>query len=235
MGLDPHRQVVAPPQPERSGRRCIERQPGPGHRGRRVLAARQHPGQELEEDLGLGVAAHGPDQMGERSVGRGGQHRGQRVGWPAAGPELGRVALLEGEADPTIVEEDPGRPGDEMGSEVEGVGLGERDAQAVGVDGAQVGGVPVAQAGDRDAGSGTGGRARRPVAAARSASDPAGTGARAGRSARRACPSAPSWSTAGRSCPAARDASTTRWAHSGSDGSLPMPSCSAIQLLARVR
>ena len=74
IGLHPDAQIVSPPQPERSGRWSVEGQPGPSHRRGRVLSAPQHSGQDLQEDLGLGIAAHGPRQVGKRPVGSGGQH-----------------------------------------------------------------------------------------------------------------------------------------------------------------
>ena len=59
---------------------------------------------------------------------------------------------LEGEAQTAVVEEDPGGAGDEMRTEVERVGLGQGDAEAVGIDGTQMRGIPVAEA--RDGGGG---------------------------------------------------------------------------------
>jgi hypothetical protein len=53
------------------------------------------------------------------------------------------------EADAAVVEEDPGGAGHQVGPEIEGVGLGQRDAEAPFVDGTQVGGVAVAEPWDR--------------------------------------------------------------------------------------
>ncbi len=60
---------------------------------------------------------------------------------------LGGMAGLQGETDPAIVEEDPGLAGNEVRSEIEGVGLGERDPETVCVDCTQVRGVAVGQEG----------------------------------------------------------------------------------------
>ena len=92
---------------------------------------------------------------GRANVGRGHQHGGERVGRPAPGSQLSGMSRYEGESDPAVVQEDPRRAGDEMRPEVEGVGLGQRDAEPVGVDGTQVGGVPVADAGNADTGAPT--------------------------------------------------------------------------------
>jgi hypothetical protein len=50
---------------------------------------------------------------------------------------------LEGETHTSVVEEDPRLTGDEVGAEIKGVGLGERDPEPFGVDGAEVGGIAV--------------------------------------------------------------------------------------------
>ena len=69
VGLDDHREVVAPPEAERPGRGGVEREPGRGHGGRGVLAGVQQAGQELADDLWLGVAPHGADEVRERPSG----------------------------------------------------------------------------------------------------------------------------------------------------------------------
>jgi hypothetical protein len=53
------------------------------------------------------------------------------------------MAPVEVESDPSIVEEDPRLTRHQMGPEIQGVGLRERDPQSFSVDDAQVGGVPV--------------------------------------------------------------------------------------------
>ena len=62
------------------------------------------------------------------------------------GSDLGPMAGGEGEADAAVVQEDAGRGLDEVRAEVERVGLGERDPEPVGVQGAQVRRVAVADA-----------------------------------------------------------------------------------------
>ena len=57
------------------------------------------------------------------------------------GAELGRVAGLEREAQPAVVEVDAGVRLGDPGTETGGVRLDQRHAHAVAVDGAQVGGV----------------------------------------------------------------------------------------------
>ena len=160
---------------------------------------------------------------------------GERVcGGRRRGPDLGRVALDEREADAPVVQEDAGGRLDQMRAEVQRVGLGQRDAEAVRVERAQVGGVAVADAGD-------GRRTACPAPAVTS-----GGAARAGRDAGRRrgqpgsgraapSPSAPSKSTSGRSCPTAAPDSTIRWAQAGSSGSAPSPAASATAAPARVR
>ena len=71
------------------------------------------------------------------------------MGRPTARRQLGRVVLLEREAHPPVVEEDTGVSHHQVGPVVEGIGLGEGDPEPIGVNGAQVGGVPVSQAGRR--------------------------------------------------------------------------------------
>ena len=68
--LHQHGQVLAPPEAEGPGRRRVEGEAGRRDGGRRILAGPQQAGQELADDLRLGVAAHGPDQVRQRAVGR---------------------------------------------------------------------------------------------------------------------------------------------------------------------
>ena len=70
---------------------------------------------------------------------------------------LGGMARLQGEADATVVEEDPGLAGHQMRTEIKGVGLGERDPETVGVDGTQMRGVPVGEGGRARPGCASGG------------------------------------------------------------------------------
>ena len=60
---------------------------------------------------------------------------------------FGGMAGLEAESDTAIVEEYPRLACHQVCAEVEGVGLGERDAQTFAVDGAEVGGITVGQRG----------------------------------------------------------------------------------------
>ena len=111
----------------------------------RVLSGVEQAGQQLQEDLRLDVAAHRSDDLSQRAVGTRGQRRGERVGRTPARAVLGGMTRLEREPDTAVVEEDPRLAGHEVGTEVEGVGLGERDAETVCVDCTQMGGVPVRQ------------------------------------------------------------------------------------------
>ena len=72
--------------------------------------------------------------------------------WAPPRRHLGGVAGDEREADATVVQEDAGAGFDEMRTEVQRVGLRERDPEAVGVLRAQVRGVAVAEAGHVEAG-----------------------------------------------------------------------------------
>ena len=67
--LDQHGEVLAPPEAEGTGRGGVEGEPGRRDGGGRVLAGPQQAGQQLHDDLRLGVAAHGPDQVRQRAVG----------------------------------------------------------------------------------------------------------------------------------------------------------------------
>ncbi len=163
------RQVVAPPQPERPGRRCVERQPGRADGGGRVLAGAQEPCQQLADDLRLGVAAHGADEMRERAV------RRRSPTWgTACAAGAGRPAPRPG--GPRRVRS-PRRgcagtrrsPARRVRPEVQRVGLRQRHAEPVGVARAQVRRVAVAEArhvrraADAGAGVTSGGAARSPV------------------------------------------------------------------------
>ena len=74
------------------------------------------------------------------------------------GRHLGRVVRDEREAQAAVVQEDAGRRLQEVGTEVERVGLGQRNAEPVGIMRAQVRGVAVAEAGDVGAGRADAGR-----------------------------------------------------------------------------
>ena len=85
---------------------------------RPATAVKEQAGRELEQDLRLGVTAHRAEHGRQLAVARS-QRRGQRVRGTPPGPELGRVAGHEAEAEPTVVEVDPGvrldQPGPEPG------------------------------------------------------------------------------------------------------------------------
>ena len=151
---------------------------------------------------------------------------GERVwGGRRPGRDLGGMALDEREAHAAVVEEDARRRLDEVGAEVEGVGLRERDPETVRVHGAQVRRVPLGDPGHRWARRALAGRdvrRRHPLGARRRA--PAAA-RRSGSSS--APPSAPSKSTSGRSWPTARHDSTRRCAQRGSSGSVPSPAAAA--------
>ena len=77
-----------------------------GHRPAGRLAGGEQAGQQLEEDLGLAVAAHRPEHGVEVAVGPGDQGGRQGRRRAAPGPVLGRVAGLEREPDAAVVQED---------------------------------------------------------------------------------------------------------------------------------
>ena len=101
VGLDveaEHRRVV--PRVEARARRVAgQDEPGRVHRPGGRLAQLQEPGQQLQHDLGLGVAAHGSEHRPQRAVGPGDRAPGPGCGAGAAGAVAGRMARRHGEAD----------------------------------------------------------------------------------------------------------------------------------------
>ena len=83
--------------------------------GRR-LAVVEQPGGDLQQDLWLGVAAHRAEHRREPPR-PGRERRRQGVGRSATGAELGRMAVDEVEADPAVVQVDPGVRLDEVAAE----------------------------------------------------------------------------------------------------------------------
>ena len=127
---------------------------------------------------------------------RGDEHGGEGVRRSPARRHLGRVARDEREADAAVVQEDARGGLDEMRAEVQRVGLRQRDAEAVGVQRAQVRGVAVARSGPRRGRSVP--RPGRHVGRRHRAARRPGPPAAARRSgSRSASPSAPSKSTPG--------------------------------------
>ena len=107
-----------------------EAEPARGDGSGRRLAVPERAGQELQQDLRLRVAAHRAEHRGEASVEGGDERRGQRVRRPPARRVLRRVALLEREAEPAVVQVDAGRRLEQVAPEARGVRLDERDADA---------------------------------------------------------------------------------------------------------
>ncbi len=160
----------------RPAQRPARRSDGGGGR----LGVDEHPRRQLEQDLRLGVAAHRAEHGGQLTVAS--RHgRTQRVRRSPARPQLGRVALVEVEPEPAVVEVDARRRLDEPRPEAGGVGLDQADRCPAGVGRAEVrrvarhgGDRPVAGVLDVDEGTAgrrwrRAGRRRRPSRATRRA------------------------------------------------------------------
>ena len=98
----------------------------------------EQPGQHLEQDLGLRVAAHGAEHRPQRPIGSGDQRRRQRVRRSPAGAVLGGMSGLQREADAPVVQQDPGARHGHVATEPGGVRLDEADAAPLAVHRAQI-------------------------------------------------------------------------------------------------
>ena len=109
----------------------------------RIGPVQQQPNQHLQDDLGLGVSAHGSQDGTEVTVGPRHQRRREGMGRPPSRAVAGSVAGVQVEADAPVVQEHAETRKRQVAAEAVGVGLDQRHAHAVAVHGAHVHGVAV--------------------------------------------------------------------------------------------